>query len=354
MLGKTDVAWKFGCGRYIQRRNALELMPGEIERLGGKAVYLAGNQAYEALCRHMPDLMEPLQKRIRLYSGPCSMEAAKRCADWARDEGAKALVGMGGGKMMDLAKMAAQLAGLPVVLAPTITATCAAYTALSVMYDEAGRTVGSWFHETEVDCVIADTALFARQPARYGAAGMLDSMAKACEMAHYGGDVLEKMEMRTAYQLARDLFERLNRLYDRVMEDLRARRWSENIEELTFLTIPVTGMISGIARGSFQSAVGHAFYEEMRRLYPERAAPYLHGELVGLGLRYQTAYTGISKSEVNRILSKASIPDGAGALGLSVREGMALADGIAARLRAEGKEIDRDKLWTLLLGEFQA
>ncbi len=353
MLGKTDPAWKFGCGRYIQERNALERLPQEIARLGRKPMVMAGSKGLEALMDCRPDAMAGVTGRIERYSGACTMEAASEFAEMARMEHADVIIGIGGGKMMDLAKLAAKNAGLPVIMVPTITATCAAYTPLSVMYDKEGRTTGSWFHETEVDCVIADTELLSRQPVRYVAAGILDSMAKSCEIAHHAQKSFAGTDMTIAYELAQRLFERLNDLFDRVMNDVAQGSWSENVEEMVFLTIPVTGMISGTAKGSFQSAVGHAFYEEMRYLYPQKAAPYLHGELVGLGLKYQTAYTGIHSREIKAILSKTSIPQGLPEMGVTKTECGALAEGMEARMKKDGKQIALFRLWSLMNRDFE-
>jgi hypothetical protein len=57
-------------------------------------------------------------------------------------------------------------------------------------------------------------------------------------------------------------------------------------------TIAATGVISGIARGSNQCALAHKFYETARTLFPDASKPYLHGEMVGVGLLLQNHYNG--------------------------------------------------------------
>lgn len=49
-----------------------------------------------------------------------------------------AVVGIGGGKVLDAAKLVAERAQVPVVTIPTSAATCAAWTALSNVYDDTG------------------------------------------------------------------------------------------------------------------------------------------------------------------------------------------------------------------------
>ena len=54
----------------------------------------------------------------------------------------------------------------------------------------------------------------------------------------------------------------------------------------------ILGIISGIARGSNQTALGHKFYEATRFLFPKSSRPYLHGEIVGVGLLLQNYFNG--------------------------------------------------------------
>ena len=41
---KLDNAYKFGAGRYLQEAGALNLLGGEVARLGKKALVIAGRQ----------------------------------------------------------------------------------------------------------------------------------------------------------------------------------------------------------------------------------------------------------------------------------------------------------------------
>lgn len=42
---KLDNAYKFGAGRYLQEAGALNLLGGEVARLGKKALVIAGPRA---------------------------------------------------------------------------------------------------------------------------------------------------------------------------------------------------------------------------------------------------------------------------------------------------------------------
>ena len=59
-----------------------------------------------------------------------------------------------------------------------------------------------------------------------------------------------------------------------------------------YLNLALTGIVSALTRGFHQTALAHKFYDGMRTLYAERAAGYLHGELVAIGLIMQLVFNG--------------------------------------------------------------
>jgi glycerol dehydrogenase len=76
------------------------------------------------------------------------------------------------------------------------------------------------------------------------------------------------------------------------LENIEEGVVSEAYERAIFASIAVTGVISGIARGSNQTALAHKFYDTTRFLFPEDTKPYLHGEIVGVGLLMQNHFNG--------------------------------------------------------------
>ena len=88
------------------------------------------------------------------------------------------IFGMGGGKALDTAKGAADQTGLPVFTFPTIAATCAATTALSVVYKEDGNFDRFYFFDKPARHCFINTRVIADAPWRYLRAGMGDTMGK--------------------------------------------------------------------------------------------------------------------------------------------------------------------------------
>ena len=323
MDSSFDFAYKLGSGRLIFEHGALRHLGSEARRHGHRALVIAGEHAWqtagEAVSHSLWETGFPFV--CEQYAGACSEEKAHDIARRCREEGFDLLIGVGGGRMMDLIKMGAAVAGLPVLTVPTIAATCAAYTPLSVVYTPEGACRGSWYLRDEVQGVICDLDVLCRQPSRCLAAGILDSMAKYIEIQHYREmDVSRRADLMTAAMLAEMMYRELSVRGQEAVEELAEGKPSEAVERCVFHTIVTTGLISGMARGQHQSALAHALYEALRSLHTRDCAGYLHGELVAVGLLLEARYTGLPEEEacVRGMLEKWGLPTSLAALGVGV------------------------------------
>lgn len=303
-----DPAWKFGCGRYVQKPGAILDLKDEAARAGSRALVLAGKNAWNAVQSLYPNALEGMEHVLCIHPGPCSREAAQAYAQEMQEKHLDVIVGIGGGKIMDLAKLTGEYARMPVINVPTICATCAAFTPLSVVYTPQGRALGSWFFENEIACLLVDTALLARQPARYAFSGIADSMAKIIEIGHNIQYTSRSVDMVFAQFTAQYLYDRLTSIALDLPGELAKGEPSPLIDELCYLTIAVTGMVSGCARGQGQSALAHGLYESVRTLFTQEAADWLHGEIVGVGLRLQLAYDQKDLTALDETMRRLGLP----------------------------------------------
>lgn len=287
--------YKFGAGRYWQMPNALDLIGAEVKRLGTKACVTGGETALALTRERLSSGLDAaeipwVEER---YSGPASAAKAAAVASVATEKGCDVIVGVGGGRALDLAKAAAALLGAPVITVPASAATCAAYAPLSVLYHENGAYDHCVWHEREVDAVLVDMEIQSAQPPRLMASGILDAMAKYLEISNGRAELNLQdvpIAMHSAHSFARYTYEALERYGYRAVQDLKEGRRTKPLEDTVFLNIALTGMISGITKGRGQTSVAHALYNAVRTHFYLESRNFLHGEIVAVGLLSQLFY----------------------------------------------------------------
>lgn len=301
-----EKSFRIGCGRYLQEKGLLSSCGDELLRYGHSPLIVGGPTALSLTREKLESSLtaKNMSYRIFTHSGSCNEEDAQKLSDLARAEGYDVIVGVGGGVIMDFSKLIGYFAEMPVVNIPTSSATCAAYTPLSVRYTPEGKTVGSRHYEYEVDSVIADTEIISAQPPRLLLSGVFDALAKFVEIKHrFSGEQMEEcpLGLDYAYVLSTHSYAVLCEKTEKCLEDMKNQRVTDTAEQVIFTSIAATGVISGIARGSNQTALAHKFYETVRVLHYSESRPYLHGEIVGIGLLLQNFFNG-EESE-NKVLT---------------------------------------------------
>lgn len=289
-----ETSFRIGCGRYQQEPHILHKCAPEIARYGTKALIIGGHTALSLTRSTIEKSLKDagFSYEIKEYAGTCNEDNAQQEAQYMAEHAFDVVVGVGGGVIMDYAKLVAYFAKLPVVNIPTSSATCAAYTPLSVRYTPDGRTVGTRHYDREVDAVLVDTAILIHQPPRLLLSGIFDALAKYVEIKQRFNDTVQEFPLGLdwAYVFAKKSFQVLADNTEHCLQCMKNGIIDDLFERVIFTAIAVTGVISGIARGSNQSALAHKFYEGTRKLYFSESRQYLHGEIVGVGLLMQNYF----------------------------------------------------------------
>ena len=292
----AETSFRIGCGRYIQEHGAIALLGEEILRLGKKKPFLFGGKTALSLTENT--ICDSLKKSglkgvFKQYDGFCCREVCDEIMKSKEFKKCDIVVGIGGGNVVDAAKYCAVKSGLPVINIPTSSATCASVAPLSVCYNQSFQTVGTTHHKVEVNAVLADMDILGKQPARLLLSGIYDAMAKLYEinqrMLGVSPDEVD-IGLLSSYEMSKFLCERLTAKKAECVADLEAGRDSKALYDMIFLTVALTGVVSGLARGSNQCAIAHKIYEGLRTLFPQEVRTFLHGELVAIGLIVQIAY----------------------------------------------------------------
>lgn len=326
-LSACDSAIKFGMGRFRLERGLLEQLGEEIAAFGKRLLVIAGERSWKAVEDRLAPSLEGagIEWDLVIWTGACSAKGARELAERARQFGANEVVGVGGGKNIDLAKAVGEVAGLGVVLLPTNIAQCAPGACTSVMYTPEGGKDVTWRYTHEVDGCYMDLDVIAACPIRYTAAGILDAMAKKIEILNGRPSIdLETtdVDLFTAYQLAIYTFDALTRYGEQAIDDNRRSEATKALNDIAFINVAVTGVISNFTRGYNQTQIAHVIYDGVRTMFTQEAANALHGEIVAVGLFCQLYFNKLQEeeSELRDMLRFMDMPMNLAALGIEPTE----------------------------------
>ena len=112
-----------------------------------------------------------------VFSGESTTAKCEMFAEKCRNNGVTAVIGIGGGKVLDTAKGISHLTGLPDVIIPTVCSTDAPCSSLSIMYNDDGVFDRYFFLNSCPNIVIVDSEVISKAPVRLLVAGMGDAMA---------------------------------------------------------------------------------------------------------------------------------------------------------------------------------
>lgn len=325
---KLDTAIKFGAGRYRQSQGLIHECGEEIARFGKKVFVVSGSKSWECVGDALTTSMEQagVDATVELYDGWCCFEAAEDLAAKARACGAEEIVGIGGGKIMDLAKAVGEKARMGTVNIPTAASSCAPFTCMSVMYTKEGGKLLSWRLEHEIDACLMDMDVIANCPIRFTAAGIVDAMAKHIEMLNGKPDMLltedTRVDVFTAFSLAGITYNVLHDTALQAIEDNRQHKATKVLNDVAFMNVPVTGVIANTTKSFKQSELAHVIYDGVRTLFTAEGAQAVHGEIVGVGLFCQLYFNGLQdkEEELRDFMRKMDMPLSFGDLGIEPSE----------------------------------
>ncbi len=302
MATQLDTAIKFGAGRVRCEEGLLEQLGDELKRFGNKMLIVAGPRSWDAVKDRLVPSMEAagLEWQLEIWTGWCSYEAAEELSAKALEAGCDEIVGVGGGKITDLAKAVGEVAHLGAITVPTSASTCAPFTCMSVMYTAEGGKLRSWRFDHEIDGVYMDLDVIAACPHRYNAAGIMDAMAKKIEMLNGQPEMRWEdtpIDVYTAYNMAAYVYGVLEKIALKAIEDNRKHEVTKELRDMAFLNVITTGVIANTTKSFRQSELAHVIYDGVRTHFTKEAASAIHGEIVAVGLLCQLYFNGL-KDEI--------------------------------------------------------
>ena len=266
--------------KYVQGKDSLFKFHEEMKDLGNKFLFVCSRSGYKMCHDKIEKSFEGTEdiRQYEIFGGVSSVGEIERMRKIVRENRLNVVVGVGGGSAIDTAKATAHYEKLPVVIIPTVVATDAPCTGLSVIYND-DETFNSYlFYPKNPEAVIVDSDVIAKSPVKFLVAGMGDALGIT----------------RSAMALCKLCYETLKEY------GAAAKHACENqvVTPALDAIIEANVYLSGVGADNGGLAVAHSFYNGLTAL-GGHSAP--HGNCVAYGTLVQLVLEGAPKAEFKEV-----------------------------------------------------
>ncbi|WP_429923150.1 glycerol dehydrogenase [Agrobacterium vitis] len=272
--------------RYVQGPGVIDEIGLYIAPLSNSALIVIDTFFWDTL---RPDVEKNLaahgvKSHFLKFSGESTDKEVERAVSLGKTAGAGVVIGIGGGKALDTAKISALHIGARTVTVPTIASTDSPTSALGVIYSEDGVYDRVVRCGRNPDVVLVDSALIIKAPARFLVSGMGDALSTWYEARsnfeshsnNYIGDGYGTTAAGAA--IAR-------RCHEVLMRDGRAAYAAAIDGKLTPAVeniIEANTLLSGLGFENCGVSGAHGIHDALTVLEPTHH--FFHGEKVAFGI----------------------------------------------------------------------
>ncbi|KJI58584.1 oxidoreductase [Enterobacter asburiae] len=273
-MSNTDIRVVPGPANYFSHPGSLAQLdnfftPEQLSR----AVWIYGERAIEGARPFLPASFNAPGAKHLLFKGHCSERDVTHLVNESGSD-ASVVIAVGGGAVMDTVKAVARRLGVPFVGIPTIAATCAAWTPLSVWYNDAGQALHFEIFDDANFLVLVEPQIVLNAPAEYLLAGIGDTLAKWYEAVVLAPEP-ENLPLTVRLGINGAL----------AIRDVLLARSEEALADQQR-----GGMVGGLGERYTRVAAAHAVHNGLTVL--PQTEKYLHGTKVAYGILVQSALLG--------------------------------------------------------------
>lgn len=229
------------------------------------------------------------------FGGECCNEEIEKLSELTMERNANGVIGVGGGKAIDTAKMVGDICGLPVVTAPTSASTEASCTCFSSIYSKEGKFQKILRLKNGPDVVLVDTDIISKAPSHLFVSGIGNAFStyyesRSCERSgvqNYFGCTRTHSTMTLA-KLCWDL---LLKNGAHAKADVEAKKVTRAVETVVEANIYLSGM-SYVNNGC---AASQGIYAGLTSITAPSDFFYGEGNAYGLLVQLIMEYTEANK-----------------------------------------------------------
>nr|WP_275980316.1 iron-containing alcohol dehydrogenase family protein [Halalkalibacter alkaliphilus] len=291
-----------------------------VEGKVGRALLVHGQRSFEAAKSFLPSF-DQIDVYFEQYVGECSLTEIERLAKLGNEKGCDVIIGLGGGKVMDLAKSVANEMNVPVVLLPTLASQCAAWTPLSVIYTDTGDYIKYTTFVKNPWVVLVEPTIIASSPISYLRAGIGDTLAKWYEAKALTKELdYMRVPVKLSIQTANLCKELILIESEKALHALTHKEVTPSLLTIIETNIMAGGLVGGLGDEFGRIAAAHSIHNALTQF--EETHHFLHGEKVAYGILVQLALEG-ELEEIEKLLpfyEKVGLPVSLKELGLKLND----------------------------------
>ena len=282
----------FSFTSYYVDKNIWEKLENELKEYKNILV-VTGEKSYEAVKENLLKVLELKKYSITKYQGECSYEHADEIINFGKNKDFDLVLGVGGGKAIDTAKIVASKLKKEMFVVPTIASTCAGTSALSVVYNNDKTFKEFCLYDAPPKKIFIDLETIKKSPKKYIWAGMGDTLAKFYEV-RLKVEYLKNKNIDINFPSSMGV--ELSKLCrDIIIENgIKAYENSEINEEFKKVVLAIivnTGMVSNLVDEFLNGGIAHSVFYGLTVL-PRIEKEHLHGEVVSFGILVQLVMEG--------------------------------------------------------------
>lgn len=286
-----------GTNRYISGKGVLNQLPEYLEAFEKIAV-VTGEVSFQVFKDYYNN---ELTYPVFIYDGSASDEDSGRLATEMGQ--VDVIVAIGGGRLLDTAKLTAELIGSELMMIPTLISNCAPYAPAIAVYthdDHQFKRFGIALKSSFLTLV--DWQFLLATPHDYLIAGIGDTLAKWYEIegiTRHLSEAEKTAPVRLGIAVAKEVLDILLADGQKALDALDAQEVTSAFGRIADTIIALSGGVGGFAGKYGRIAGAHAIHNGLS-LLPE-THEVLHGYKVAYGVLVQLSYTG-DFAEIEKLL----------------------------------------------------